>query len=108
MPALSGEIIQTLRDGTGATVIEAVIIYTAGTGALRDASYTTSQGLQNGAVIVDNLTGRGVRIVVKDAAGVEQRAVNIPSTGLTRTVAQMSALGVTNLSQLNGLTFDLA
>ncbi len=108
MPALSGEVIQTLRDGTGATVIEAVIFYTAGTGVLRDATYTTSQGSQNGAVIVDNLTGRAVRIVVKDAAGAELRSVNIPSGGLTRTVAQMSSLGVTNLSQLNGLTFDLA
>jgi len=108
MPALSGQIIMTLRNGAGATVIEAVIFYTDGTGVLRNASYVTSQGSQNGAVIVDNLTGRAVRVVVKDAAGAELRAVNVPVNGVTRNVAQMSSLGVTNLSQLNGFTFDLA
>lgn len=108
MPALVGQIIMTLRNGSGATVIEAVIFYTDGTGALRNATFVTSTGSQNGAVIVDNLTGRAVRIVVKDAGGAELRSVNIPSGGLTRTVAQMSSLGVINISQLNGLTFDLS
>jgi hypothetical protein len=107
MPALSGEDIQTLRDGTGAKVIEAVVFFVDGTGALRNATYTTSRGDQTGALIVDNLLGRGVRVVVRDAAGAELRAVSVPSTGLTRTVAQMSGLGVTNMSQLNGLSFDL-
>jgi hypothetical protein len=108
MPALSGEIIQTLRDGSGQTVIEAVIFYTPDTGALRDSTYTTSQGPQTGALIVDNRTGRQVRVVVKDSSGTELRSVNIPSGGLTRTTAQMATLGVTNISQLNGMTFDLA
>jgi hypothetical protein len=108
MPALTGQIIQTLRDASGAKVIEAVIFYTDGTGVLRNATYTTSQGDQTGAVIVDNMLGRGVRVVVRDAAGAELRAVSVPANGVTRTVAQMSALGVTNMSQLNGLTFDLA
>lgn len=108
MPALSGQIIMTLRNGSGATVIEAVIFYTDGTGALRNANYTTSQGSQNGAVIVDNVTGRPVRVVVRDSIGAELRSVNVPTNGVTRTVAQMSSLGVTTLSQLNGFTFDLA
>jgi hypothetical protein len=108
VPALSGEVIQTLRDGTGAKIIEAVVFFVDGTGALRDGVYVTSRGSQTGALIVDNLLGRGVRVVVRDAAGAELRAVSVPSNGVTRTVAQMSGLGVTNMSQLNGLTFDLA
>lgn len=108
MSALVGQLIMTLPDATGATLIQVVIFWTDGTGALRNATYVTSQGSQTGAVIVDNLTGRAVRIVVKDAAGTELRSVNIPSGGLARTVAQMSSLGVTNISQLNGLTFDLS
>jgi hypothetical protein len=40
MPALSGEDIQTLRDGTGAKVIEAVVFFVDGTGALRNATCT--------------------------------------------------------------------
>lgn len=107
MPALNGEIIQTLRDGSGNKVIESVIFFTPGTGALRDATYTTSRGDQTGALIVDNLLGRGVRVVVRDSLGAELRAVTVPAAGVTRTAAQLSP-GVTNISQLNGLTFDLS
>lgn len=107
MPALSGEVISTLRDGTGAVVIQSVIFFTPATGALRDGTYTTSVGDRTGALIVDNLTGRSVRVVVRDAAGNEIRAVSVPSGGVARTAAQMAAVGVTNLSDLDGLTFDL-
>lgn len=107
MPALSGQIILTLPDATGATLIQATINYTDGTGALRDAAVTTSRGSFTGALVVDNLTGKSVRVVVRDSAGNELRAVSVPSNGLSRTVAQMSSLGVTNQSQLNGFSFDL-
>lgn len=108
MGALTGQIVQTLRDGAGAVAVETVVFFVAGTGALRDDTWTTSRGGQTGALIVDNLTGRAVRVPVRDAAGAELRAMAVPAAGLTRTVAQLAPLGVTSLGQLNGLTFDLA
>lgn len=108
MPALSGEVISTIRDGSGQVLIEAVFFYTPGTGALRDDTYTTSAGPQTGALVVDNRLGRPVRVVIRDSAGAELRSVNVPTGGVTRTAAQMAGLGITNISQLNGLTFDLA
>lgn len=108
MPALSGQVIQTLRNGTGAKVIEMTYFWTVGTGALRDGTFTTSTGSKTGALIVDNLLGRGVRVVVHDTAGNVLRTVTVPSAGAVVTTAQFAAQGVTNVSSLQGLTFDLA
>lgn len=108
MPALNGQVISTLRDAAGNTLILATWFYNPATGALVNGTFVTSQGSQNGALIVDNLTGRQVRVVVRDAAGAELRSVNVPAGGVTRTAAQMASAGYTTVQDLNGLTFDLA
>lgn len=108
MPALNGQVIMTLRDGSGNTLILATWFYDPVTFLLRDDTFITSRGAQTGALIVDNLTGRSVRVVVRDSTGAELRSVSVPTSGVTRTAAQMASAGYTTVQDLNGLTFDLA
>lgn len=108
MPALSGQVITTLTDGSGQPYIVATWFWDPATGLLRDGTYVTSRGSRTGALIVDNLTGGQQRVVVRDAAGAELRSVNVPSNGAARTAAQMASAGFTTAADLNGLTFDLA
>jgi hypothetical protein len=108
MPALNGQVITTLPDDSGNVLILATWFYDPVTGALINGTYVTSRGSQTGALIVDNLTGRQVRVVVRDATGAELRSVTVPTNGVTRTAAQMASAGYTTVQDLNGLTFDLA
>lgn len=112
MPALSGQVVMTLRDGTGATVIQMTINYTAATGVLRDAVVPTSAGNRTGALVVDNVTGRTVRVLVRDSVGVESKSFSIPSSGRALTTAQLAAVPapdgpITTVADLSGMTFDL-
>jgi hypothetical protein len=51
-----------------------------------------------------------VRVFVRDSTGTETRAFPVVPSGAALTVAQLAALSpsVTTISQLGGLTFDLA
>ncbi len=111
MPALSGEIISTLRDANGNTVIAVVIFYDPNTGLLRDSTYTTVQdGQKTGAVIADNVTTSAITVVLTNDAQGHSRTISIPAHGRALTVAQLAALPspITTLADVNGFTFSLA
>jgi hypothetical protein len=111
MPALNGEIISTLRDASGNTVIAVVVFYDPNTNLLRDASYTTVQdGVKTGAVIADNVTTQPVTVVLTNDAQGRSRNINVPAHGRALTVAQLANLPspITTLQDVNGFTFALA
>lgn len=109
MPALSGQIVMTLRNAAGAVIIQTTINYNPSTGALVDAAVSTSRGSQTGAEVIDNQVGRAVHVVQRDAAGTVLRTVAIPAAGLTRTASQLQAQqGATVVADLAGTSFDLA
>ena len=107
MPALEGQVVMTLRDGTGAVIIQYTASWVPETGFLRNATVSTSNGDRTGALVVDNLTGSPKRVVIRDDEGVEIRSVTVPANGAARTVAQLTNVGINTISDLNGLTFDL-
>jgi hypothetical protein len=111
VPALNGQTVMTIRNAAGATVIEVTMSYNLADGTLRNATVITSTGSKSGALVADNLTGRAVRVFVTDpVTGVESRTFPVPANGAALTLAQLAALPVpmTTVSQLGGLTFDLA
>jgi hypothetical protein len=112
MPALNGQVVMTLRDGTGATVIQYTMSWTPATGNLRDAVVATSTGNRTGALVVDNQTGRTVRVLVRDTTGTDIRSFSVTPSGAALTVAQLAGIPapngpVTTMAQLSGMTFDL-
>jgi len=111
MPALSGEVISTLRDGNGNTVIAVVFFYDPNTRLLRDGTYQTVQdGTKTGALIADNTTNRSLTVVLTNDQTGHARSVSVPAHGRALTAAQLAALPnpLTTLDDLNGFTFDLA
>lgn len=110
MPALSGEIISTLRDGSGNTIIAVAIFYDPNTRLLRDGSYATVQdGTKTGAVIADNTTSQSITVVLTNIQGAS-RNVSIPAHGRALTAAQLAGLNppIASLDDVNGFTFQLA
>jgi hypothetical protein len=111
MPALSGEVISTLRDAAGNTVIAAVFFYNPATGQLRDGTYQTVQdGTKTGALIADNTTSQAITVVLSNDALGHPRTVNVPAHGRALTAAQLAALPtpITTIADLNGTTFQMA
>jgi hypothetical protein len=111
VPALNGEVISTLRDGNGNTVIAVVFFYDPNTRLLRDGVYTTVQdGTKTGALIADNTTSQAITVVLTNDAQGNSRTVNVPAHGRALTAAQLAALPrpLTTLDDLNGFTFQLA
>lgn len=115
MPALSGEVISTIRDGNGNTVIAMVFFFNPATLLLRDDVYVTVQdGTKTGCVIADNTTSRQLKVVLTNDINGNSRVITVPAHGRALTVAQATALGPPifsnppRLSDLNGFTFDLA
>lgn len=104
MPALVGQIVITLRNDVGDPIFVITESYVDGTGAMRNATVATSTGDRTAALVVDNLTGSAQRLAVLDSTGAEIRSINIAPSGAQLTVAQLSAIGITNITQLNGLT----
>jgi hypothetical protein len=109
MPALFGEVISTITDGTGAPVFVVYEFYTPSTGALRNATQTTSAGSKTGALIVDNLTGRPQNVTVTNPETSTVKTFAIPTNGRVLTVAQLAALPapdgpITTISDLAGLS----
>jgi hypothetical protein len=111
VPALVGEIISTLRDGSGAPIVAVVIFYDPATGLLRNATYSTvADGDRFGAVVVDNITNGPVAIQLTNDVSGNARKLNVPAHGRAFTVAQLAALpaNITSLSDLNGFSFNFA
>lgn len=119
MPALSGQIITTITDGTGTPVVTVTWFFNPANGALRNnpAAWTAPSGtvwpIGSGALIADNQLGRTVKVVVNDAAGTMVRRVNLPPGGRAATVTQLANAAppdgpYTNSADFNGLTFDLS
>lgn len=111
MPALNGEVISTLRDGNGGTVIAVVFFYDPATRLLRDGTYTTVQdGTKTGALIADNTTSKAITVRLTNDTNGNARSVNVPAHGRALTAAQLAGLPspLTTLDDLNGFSFDLA
>jgi hypothetical protein len=109
MPLLNGEVISTLRDANGATIIAVVFFYDRTTRLLRDSTYTTVQdGTKTGALIADNVTASPIRVAIANDQNGNPRRVTVPPHGVALTVAQLASQGITTLDDVNGLTFDLA
>ena len=104
MPALSGKIIITLRDDVGGDLMVITENFNPTTFAMVNASTVTSTGTKNAALVVDNLTGSAQRMAVFDEAGTEIKSFNIKSNGEAVTAAQLVAVGVTVMQDLNGLS----
>ena len=90
MPALIGETISTITDGSGAPIFIIYEFFNASDGTLRNATQATSDGSKTGALIVDNRTSRAQAITVDAAGG--QRTINVPANGAALTVAQLAAI----------------
>lgn len=119
MPALNGQVITTITDGAGLSVVTVTWFYNPANGNLRNnpAAWTAPGGTVwatgAGALIADNQLGRQVRVVVNDAAGSMIRRVTISAGGRALTAAQLAAAPppdgpYTNATDFNGLTFDLS
>lgn len=111
MPALTGEVISTLRDGSGNTIIAVVFFFDPNTRALRNDVYTTVQdGQKTGALIADNVTSGPITVVLTNDVNGNSRTVNVPAHGRALTAAQLAALPrpLTTLDDLNGFTFQVA
>lgn len=119
MPALSGQVITTLTDGTGAPVVVVSWFFNPSTGALRNnpQSWTAPDGsvypAGTGALIADNALGRPVRMTINDENGNLLRRVQIPSGGRSLTANQLANAPAPDgpyvlASDLNGISFDLS
>lgn len=118
MPALSGQVISTLRDGSGNAVITATWFFNPATGALINSasSWTSPSGKVYAAgscLIVDNGTGKTVSVTVANPDTGTARTFSIPASDRVLTAAQLAAVPapngpVTTAADLNGLTFDLS
>jgi hypothetical protein len=92
MPALTGEVILTLTDGTGAPVFVVYQFFNPADYTLRDATQTTSRGSRTGALIVDNMTGKTQRVIVTNPDTGRVRNLSIAANGAALTVAQLAAI----------------
>jgi hypothetical protein len=112
MPALTGAVVSTITDGTGAPVFVIYEFFDPATNLLRDATQTTSRGARTGALIVDNQTGRPQRITVLNADTGSARNINVTANGVALTVAQLAALAppdgpITTIQDLAGISPSL-
>jgi hypothetical protein len=119
VPALTGQVITTLTDATGAVAVCVTWFYDPATRALRNnpVAWTDPVGtvwpINSGALIAVNQLGRQVRVRVNDANGDMVRRVTLPAGGRSLTAAQLAAAPApdgpyTTADDLNGLTFDLS
>lgn len=119
MPALSGQIITTIRDGDGNVAVEVTWFYDPATRALRNnpQAWTDADGTvwpaNAGALIANNMTGRTVRIFINDASGNLLRRVSLVAGGRAVKAAALAAQGppdgpYTTADDFNGISFDLA
>lgn len=107
MPALSGQVVSTIRDASGNIIVQVTENYDPATNLMRNVDVVTTDGTRNGAVVVDNQLSRTVKIDVVQG-GTVVRSFNIPSHGAAVTAAQLAGQGVTTIDQLNGVTINLS
>jgi hypothetical protein len=96
MPALSGEVISRLRDGSGNLIFVIYEFYDPTTYAMRDATQATSSGTKTGALIVDNMTGKTQSITATNPETGTVKTFSIPSAGRVLTAAQLAAVPAPN------------
>jgi hypothetical protein len=118
MPALTGQVITTLRDGAGTPVITVSWFFNPANGNLRDSTtaWTSPSGKvypAGSALIADNGTGRAVSLTVVNPETSKQRTFAIPVNDRKLTAAQLLAIPAPNgpvatSADLAGLSFDLS
>lgn len=109
MPASVGQVVSTLPNETGNTIVALAVFYDPNTRLLRDSTYVTVQdGTKAGALIVDNATARTVKIVLTNDANGNSRSMTIPARGSAFTANQLSKRNMSTLDDVNGFTFSLA
>jgi hypothetical protein len=118
VPALSGQVITTIRDSNGNSILTATWFFDPATGNLRNSlsPWTSPSGKVYAAgscLIADNGTGRVVKVVVENPETGSHRTFSIPVNDRTLTAAQLAAVPapngpVTTVQDLNGLSFDLS
>jgi hypothetical protein len=120
VPALSGQIITTITDGTGAAIVQVSWFFDPTTLVLRNnpIAWTDASGtvwpIGTGAIIGANLLNKAVRMVIRDSGGTVVRRVRLPAgTGGSYTKTQLANAAppdgpYTVSTDLNGLTFDLS
>lgn len=120
MPALSGQIITTIPDGTGAVAVEVTWFFNPATRALRNnpQAWTDSDGTvwpaNAGALIANNRLNRQVRVkIVDQVTGDLIRRVTLPIAGRAVKAAVLAAQAppdgpYVSADDFNGLTFDLS
>jgi hypothetical protein len=119
MSALSGQVITTIPDKTGAAAVCVTWFFNPAGLALwnNPSAWTDPTGTTwpagTGALIAVNLLGRTVRVRVNDAQGNLVRRVQLPAGSRSLTAAQLAAAPApdgpyTSATDFNGLTFDLA
>ena len=111
MPALQGQIVMTLTKDDGSVALQITINFDPNdpNRALVARDVQTTDGVRNGALVVDNQTDRAVRVVVTDLiGGLLDRELRIPRLGAALSVAQCASQGYTKQTDFNGLTIDWA
>jgi hypothetical protein len=121
MPALSGQVITTIRDGSGNVVVEVTWFFDPTTRVLRNnpTAWTDADGtvwpVNAGALIGNNMTSppRTVKVNVNDDQGNLVRRVALSAGGRAVKAAALAALTppdgpYTSADDFNGLTFDLS
>jgi hypothetical protein len=119
MPALNGQVITTITDGTGAPAVTVTWFFNPANGNLRNnpTVWTSPDGtvwpIGSGALIAANQLGRTVKVRVNDTAGNQVRKVSIPAGGGALTTTQLANAPApdgpyTTAADFNGLTFDLS
>ncbi len=119
MPALSGQVIMTITDATGAPALTVTWFFNPTNRNLRNnpSSWTAPNGTVfaagTGALIAVNQLGRAVRGQVNDGSGNLVRGGQIPAGGRSATASQLASAPApdgpyTSADDLNGLTFDLS
>lgn len=119
MPALSGQVITTITDNTGAPAVTVTWFFDPATRVLRNnpAEWVAPDGTAypagTGALIADNQLGRTVKVRINDESGVQIRRVNIPAGGRSVTKSQLANAPApdgpyVSADDFNGITFDLS
>lgn len=119
MPALNGQVITTITDGTGTPVVTVTWFFNPVNGNLRNntVAWTAPSGtvwaIGSGALIADNQLGRQVRCTISDENGNLIRRVTLPAGGRSVTATQLANAPApdgpyTTTADFNGITFDLA
>jgi hypothetical protein len=106
VPALIGQVVSTITDGTGQPVFVVYENFDPAQGnTLIDKAVQTLTGTKTGALVVDNMTGRTQSVTCSDGSVV--KTFSIPAGGAVLTAAQLAANRANNGGPITTLA-DLA